>query len=79
MTANSVLACRGLNKGEEKKEKEENKIIKQQLITELIMTQIKGGLNSRGCAGLPLPRDFGHFASPSWLTTKKKKKSRSIK
>lgn len=39
------------------------------------MTQMKGGLNSRGCAGPPLPRDFGHFASPSWLTTKKKKKS----
>lgn len=35
------------------------------------MTQMKGGLNSRGCAGLPLPRDFGHFASPSWLTMKK--------
>lgn len=38
------------------------------------MTQMKGGLNSRGCAGPPLPRDFGHFASPSWLTTKKNKK-----
>ena len=37
------------------------------------MTQMKGGLNSHcGCAGLPLPRDFGHFASPSWLTMKKK-------
>lgn len=43
------------------------------------MTQMKGGLNSRSCAGPPLPRDFGHFASPSWLTrgkkTNKKKKS----
>lgn len=42
------------------------------------MTQMKGGLNSRSCAGPPLPRDFGHFASPSWLTrgkkTNKKKK-----
>lgn len=35
------------------------------------MTQMMGGLNSRGCAGRPLPRDFGHFASPSWLTMKK--------
>lgn len=32
---------------------------------------MKGGLNSHGCAGLPLPRDFGHFASQSWLTMKK--------
>lgn len=37
------------------------------------MTQMKGGLNSRGCAGLPLPRDFGHFASLLWLMKKKTK------
>lgn len=67
MTANSVLACRGLNKGEEKERVKINNNSK----TELKMTQMKGGLNSRGCAGLPLPRDFGHFASPLWLTMKK--------
>lgn len=33
---------------------------------------MKGGLNSHSCAGLPLPRDFGHFASPSWLNNEKK-------
>lgn len=33
---------------------------------------MKGGLNSHGCAGLPLPRDFGHFDSQSWLTMEKK-------
>ena len=46
------------------------------------MTQMKGGLNSHGCAGLPLPRDFGHFASPSWLTITKRtkiKKSHNVK
>lgn len=35
------------------------------------MTQMTGGLNPRGCAGLPLPRDFGHFASPLWLNNEK--------
>lgn len=33
------------------------------------MTQM-GGLDSHGCAGMPSPRDFGHFASPSWLIMK---------
>lgn len=45
-----------------------------QNISELKMTGGKGGLNSRGFAGLPLPRDFGHFASLSWLIRKKRKK-----
>lgn len=35
------------------------------------MRQMTGGLNPRGCAGLPLPRDFGHFASPLWLNNEK--------
>lgn len=26
------------------------------------MTQMKGGLNSHSCAGLPFPKDFGHFS-----------------
>lgn len=63
MTANSVLACRGLNKGEERKGKEKEG--KKKLLK---TTQMKGGLKSPGCAGRPEPRDFGHFASPSWLT-----------
>lgn len=71
MTANSVLACRGLNKGEERDKRGKKIKINNNSKTELKMTQMKGGLNSRGCAGLPLPRDFGHFASPSWLTMKK--------
>lgn len=56
MTANSVLACRGLNKGEEREREEEREkeVYKQELGAELKMIQMKGGLNSRGCAGLPL-------------------------
>lgn len=66
MTANSVLACCGL-KGRKEKIDKENKIYVTENISELEMTQVKGGLNSHGSAGLSLPRDFGHFASPSWL------------
>lgn len=40
------------------------------------MTGGKGGLNSRGFAGLPLPRDFGHFASLSWLIIIRKKRKK---
>lgn len=43
------------------------------------MTQMKGGLNSHSCAGLPLPRDFGHFASPSWLNNENKSTMYKIK
>lgn len=75
MTANSVLACCGLNKGV----KEIGKLKYMQNISELKMTGGKGGLNSRGFAGLPLPRDFGHFASLSWLIIiRKKRKKRSV-
>lgn len=42
------------------------------------MTQMKEGLNSRGCAGLPSPTDFGHFASPSWLKNEKKIKKYNV-
>lgn len=47
-----------------------------QNISELKMTGGKGGLNSRGFAGLPLPRDFGHFASLSWLIIIRKKRKK---
>lgn len=72
MTANSVLACCGLNKGV----KEIEKLKYMQNISELKMTEGKGGLNSRGFAGLPLPRDFGHFASLSWLIIIRKKRKK---
>lgn len=74
MTANSVLACRALNKGEDSEKRRgfrhrdgDGDGDGDDSNTELEVTQMEGGLNSPGCAALPSPRDFGHFASPLWL------------
>lgn len=77
MTANSVLACRALNKGEDSEKRRgfrhrDDDDNGDDSNTELEVTQMEGGLNSPGCAALPSPRDFGHFASLLWLEIKKK-------
>lgn len=66
MTANSVLACCGLNNGEERERKKERKTTQKWAQNDTYEGRFEFTQLCR-----PLPRDFGHFVSPSWFIMEK--------